>query len=129
MTTRAPTKRKAVRAFNLSAKLEACLRYLACPECGEGPLSKIGVEWDHIIEWWLSKDSSAGNCQPLCPVCHGIKTNGTKATTAGSSKQIAAKHRRLTGKNKPKRKRPIPSRGLEQNDKWVRMPDGTVELR
>jgi len=114
------------RAFTLSAKLEAALRHLHCPVCGEGPLSEIGVEWDHLIEWWLSKDSSAKNCQPLCPACHDIKTNGTKATTMGSSKHLAAKSKRLRGETgQNKRKVKIQSCPFQKTTK-KRMPDGRV---
>jgi hypothetical protein len=44
--------------------------------------------------------------------CHRRKTDGTKATTAGSDKHMAAKGRRLRGENKPKRKAKIQSRGF-----------------
>ena len=44
--------------------------------------------------------------------CHRRKTDGTKATTAGSDKHMAAKGRRIRGENKPKRKAKIQSRGF-----------------
>jgi hypothetical protein len=52
--------------------------------------------------------------------CHRRKTDGTKATTAGSDKHMAAKGRRLRGENKPKRKAKIQSRNTlskEERDK------------
>lgn len=98
------------RTFTLSAKLAALLRHARCAGCGSGPLSVVGVEWDHIHAHALGGDNSADNCQPLCPICHMIKTGGTKATTAGSDIQRAAKVKRLTGQTGQGRKAKIPSR-------------------
>lgn len=98
------------RAFPLSSRLAAALRYAVCAGCGMGPLSAIGVEWDHIHAHALGGDSSADNCQPLCPECHQRKTGGGKATSAGSDVQRIAKIKRLTGQTGQGRKAKIASR-------------------
>lgn len=48
----------------------------------------------------------------MLPKCHARKTNGSKATSAGSDKHAIAKVRRLRGENKPKPKRTWPSRDI-----------------
>lgn len=109
------------RTFSLSAMLAAALRYARCAICGAGPLSAIGVEWDHIDPWAMSRDSSADNCQPLCPACHAIKTNGTAATTAGSDKQRIAKVKRLRGETgQGRRKAKIASRPFPKDHRPIR---------
>lgn len=48
--------------------------------------------------------------------CHRRKTDGTKATSAGSDKHMAAKGRRLRGENKPKVKRKWPSGKIQSRN-------------
>lgn len=68
------------------------------------------VEREHINELALGGEDAPSNCAYSHKGCHAIATNGTKATTAGSSKHKIAKVKRILGltKNKPKKK--IPSR-------------------
>jgi len=87
------------RAFTLATKLEAALEYMVCAKCKKGPLSEIGVEWDHVSPWAISKDRSAKNCQPLCPECHAFKTNGAKHFNSGD-KSLIPKIRRLANPEK-----------------------------
>jgi len=85
----------------------------------------VVVEFDHAYALALGGADEADNIRPMSPEAHNIKTNGTKATSYGSDKHAIAKVRRLSGRNKAKRKRPIPSRGFDK--RWRRKMDGTVE--
>lgn len=62
------------------SKCEACNAAL---KIGEG-------EYDHIIPWALSEDSSIENCQVLCVPCH----RGVGAKTADDQRHIAKAKRR-----------------------------------
>ncbi len=73
------------------------------------------IEREHYIELSLGGEDEPRNCVYSHATCHNRITNGTKATTAGSSKHKIAKVNRITGKtkNKPKAKiksRPFPKR-------------------
>lgn len=68
------------------------------------PLRK--PEREHLHEYGLDGPDSPANCRYSCSDCHKVITNGTKATTAGSSKNRIAKatHKNRTDKfvvNKP----------------------------
>lgn len=52
--------------------------------------------------------------------CHRRKTDGTKATSAGSDKHMAAKGRRLRGENKAKPKRNWPSGKIQSRNSLSR---------
>lgn len=103
------------------------------------------AERDHIGRVSDTKDNSPENFQPLCPECHGVKTRGEGATTAGSDVGEAAKTKRMEKKRladealargeakaekmKPKKKippKPMPKvpEGMKYNWKT-----GTVEER
>lgn len=116
------------RTFNMSAKVAALLRYVDCPKCGEGPLSDIGVEWDHINPFALSGDSSSENCMPLCPKCHSLKTNGRKHLGEGDKYDISRTTRLANGGKTPSKrkirngkpnwaKRPLQSRRFQKRTK------------
>ncbi len=85
--------------------------------CGKPLLKNSDAVYDHIDQFVYTGSCNVEEYQPLCKGrggCNDIKTNGIggvkRATTAGSDANIRAKHRHLTGKNKLKRKRPIPQR-------------------
>jgi 5-methylcytosine-specific restriction enzyme A len=46
----------------------------ACEKC-TAPLAGGGINYDHVVPWELSRDSSLGNAQVLCKTCHGLKTH------------------------------------------------------
>lgn len=55
-----------------------------CEKCGAW--LKVGAgEYDHIIPYYLSQDSSLDNCQVLCVPCH----RGAGAKTADDQRVIA----------------------------------------
>ena len=56
------------------------------------------IEREHIHEIALGGPDVPKNCRYSCAPCHEIITNGTKATSAGSSKQRIAKVNRLRSK-------------------------------
>jgi 5-methylcytosine-specific restriction protein A len=45
-----------------------------CQECTRQVTGAGDIEFDHIIAWEISHDSSLGNCQVLCSDCHAAKT-------------------------------------------------------
>ncbi len=73
------------------------------------------IEREHIHEISLGGPDVPKNCRYSCGPCHDKVTNGTKATSAGSSKQRIAKVKRILADKPTKRPmkssgRPIPSR-------------------
>ncbi len=110
--------------------------FVCCHRCGKpffqplnpGP-QNIGMahllkpEREHLHEYNLGGADKPYNCRYSCSECHSKITNGTKATSAGSSKQRIAKVKRLRGetKGRPKRKWPkgqkIKSRGFQKRVK------------
>lgn len=73
------------------------------------------IEREHLHEIGFDGPDIPANCRYSCGPCHSTITNGTKATTAGSSKQRIAKVARILA-NKPSRRpmakggRKIPSK-------------------
>jgi hypothetical protein len=60
------------------------------------------AEREHIHEFELGGDDTPDNCAYSAKSCHSIVTNGTKATTAGSSKHRIAKVARIARGGKRK---------------------------
>lgn len=91
-----------------------CKREISATECRAGMMER-----EHLIEIALGGPDAPTNCVYSHKSCHAIVTNGTKATTAGSSKQRIAKVRRLRNP-KPSRhpmsksNRKIPSRPFQK---------------
>ena len=112
------------RKFSEKDVLETlrCSGYIIrCFRCGEeldtfDPAVKIQRE--HVTELALGGKDEPSNCAYSHKACHDRITNGTKATTAGSSKQRIAKVRRLRGENKPKMKRAWPAGRKLQSRPW-----------
>ncbi|HVZ60664.1 MAG TPA: HNH endonuclease signature motif containing protein [Terriglobales bacterium] len=67
-------------------------------------------EREHIVEIALGGDDAPSNCRYSCKGCHAKITNGSKATSAGSSKHRIAKTRRLAAGGK-KSRHPMKSSG------------------
>lgn len=82
---------------------------------------------EHMHALGLGGADTPDNWRLVHKECADRKTNGTKATSAGSDTQLMAKHRRLTGKNKPKPKRKVQSRGFDKT--LTKRLDGTVVRR
>lgn len=94
---------KKVRAEAFARANGKCEKCLAKLKTGEG-------EYDHIIAFWLTQDSTLENCQLLCVPCHrgeGAKTAGDQAMIS-KVKRIKAKHDGTFVKSGPK----LQSRGF-----------------
>lgn len=98
--------------FTLRVRSEAWLRAKGlCHGCG-GLLHPAKYEYDHIIPYFLTQDSSADNCQVLCLPCHrgeGGKT-ADDATIIAKVKRVEAKHNGTWPESKYKLK----SRGFQK---------------
>lgn len=94
-------KKTRIAAFaRCGGKCESCEAKL---KVGEG-------EYDHVIPYFLSRDSSLDNCQVLCVPCH----RGVGAKTA-DDQRIIAKVKRVKMKHEgtfPASKAKIKSRGF-----------------
>lgn len=109
--------------FTTLTKLKALARYVRCPglpekrhACGQ-PFGRLeDIQFDHAAAEVFTQDNSPENCRPLCADCHSLKTNGTRATSAGSDKHMAAKGKRLRGELKPKKKAKIANRGFPSRE-------------
>src|SRR5579864_3551037 len=79
------------------------LAFLRCGGLCEGCSMKLKVsegEYDHVIPYALSEDSSLENCQVLCVPCHrgvGAKTSNDVRIIA-KAKRNEAKHRGIKEK-------------------------------
>ncbi len=105
------------QAFEVGAPIE-------CALCHDPIFPSHKTIREHMHALGLDGPDTPDNWRLVHRPCADRKTNGTKATTAGSDKNLMAKHRRLTGKNKPRRKRKIQSRGFDKTK--TRRLDGTV---
>lgn len=97
---------------------------ISCYRCRQ-PFSvdpTSALEREHIVEIALGGADVPFNCAYSHKACHAEITNGTKATTAGSSKQRIAKVKRLANPKPSKRPmksggRKIPSRPFQKRRK------------
>ena len=89
------------RTFSPKTKRAAFTRANGhCESCGR-PFSPGAVEYDHIIAWELSQDSSLENCDALCPDCHLKKTAGYDIPVIAKCNRIADKRMGLRKSGKP----------------------------
>lgn len=105
------------KRFNEGAVIETLAYqgvYVTCFRChrpfyevvgASAPLRVRSPEREHLHEIALGGPDTPANCRYSCSGCHKIITNGTKATSAGSSKHRIAKTRRLRGELKPRLKK------------------------
>ena len=100
---------------------------IPCALCSHKILPGDKTIREHMHALGLGGFDVPDNWRLVHKPCARKKTIGTKATSAGSDTQLMAKHRRLTGKNKPKRKHEIQSRGFDKTK--TRRLDGTVVSR
>lgn len=80
------------RHFSRAIKRAAYTRSGGCCEnssCGIAlPAGWGGIEYDHVIPWTISHDSSLDNCRMVCARCHLDKT-------LSADRPIINKNRRL----------------------------------
>lgn len=99
---------------------------IICPRCGF--LISLDdadkVEREHFHELALGGKDEPVNCFYSHGPCHKIVTDGTKATTAGSSKHKIAKVKRLAqGGRKRRKSRKLQSRPFQKaKRKWPSRP-------
>lgn len=113
---RAPTRNEAV---TIVLRQEG-----RCQRCKE-KLRPGEIEYDHIHPVVFDGPNDLDNYRALCVACHDIVTNGTKATSYGSTKHAAAKTRRLAKGGKTRRGRKIENRGFDKSLR--RKMNGSVE--
>jgi len=100
-------------AITLGMKLEALFIWgrVICGRCGQVIETQADCQWDHVHQLALDGAHAASNLSAKHISCHAEKT--------AEDAYARAKVRRLTGANRPKRKktwpsRPIKSRGFEK---------------
>lgn len=80
-----------------------------------------GVEFDHVILWANSRDSSSDNCLAVCPRCHRFKT--TKHDTPKAAKTVRQRDKHngirseravIPGSRKSRWKRTLDGRTVER---------------
>lgn len=86
------------RALTTLDKLKIIVRQAVCPKCGEKLGAVTGLEFHHVHELALGGEDALENLTALHAECHAVVTNGTGATSAGSSKHKIAKVRRLSAR-------------------------------
>ena len=60
-----------------------------------------GVEFDHIILWANSRDSSLDNCLAVCPRCHRFKTSNHDTPKAAKTVRQRDKNSGIKADRKP----------------------------
>jgi hypothetical protein len=91
---------------------------IPCGKCKRPITDPKNIEREHLNELAISRDDSVENQQLWHKKpCSHEKTNGTPATSLGSSKHIIAKIKRMTGQTKTGPKRKIPSRPFPKRAK------------
>lgn len=95
---------------------------------GDGNLYWVdGCQREHVTELAIGGADAPHNCAYSHDGCHSKITNGTKATTAGSSKHIIAKVKRLRGETGNGPKRRIPSKPFTKSKR--KLPNGKIQSR
>lgn len=86
------------KAITLATKV-AVLQSQAVCGCGCGaPLKGEAIQYDHCLAHALEGSDGPENIRAVLADCHDRITNGTRATTAGSTKQVVAKVKRIRKK-------------------------------
>ena len=91
-----------------------------CEGCG-AKLKTGSGEYDHVIPFEISRDSSVSNAALLCTPCHRGKTAKSDAPTIAKVKRIHAKHHGIWPASRAK----IQSRGFPKRvDFWPPLSSG-----
>src|SRR5215831_3097887 len=85
------------RAFSKEIERAAFFRCRGLCQCCGVKLASGGINYDHIVPWALSCDSSLGNCQVLCNSCHRDKTASRDAPAIAKAKRQADYHVGIAG--------------------------------
>jgi len=119
------------RRFKEWEVVETLLRQgavIKCPRTGQIMRPGDEIEREHFHEIGLGGKDEIENCFYSLKAAHNIVTNGTKATTAGSSKHKIAKVKRLAQGGRKRRGRRIPSRPFAQVKRPFRKKGATMSL-
>jgi 5-methylcytosine-specific restriction enzyme A len=104
----ARTYRQGRRTFSNEVKRLAWKRCdKQCEECTRRITGAGDIEFDHIIAWEISRDSSLGNCQVLCTDCHGEKTAAVDVPMIAAADRKADFHLGIRGPGRGKS--PLPA--------------------
>lgn len=99
-----------------------------CALCGKRILAGDETVMEHLHALALGGADDESNMRLVHKACADRKTNGTKATTAGSDAHLIAKGKRLRGETgQNRRKAPIRSRGFDKT--VTRKMDGTITVK
>lgn len=80
------------------------------------------IEREHLTEYAIGGSDEPCNAAYSHTACHAIVTNGTPATTAGSSKQRIAKAKRIPGKMRVSKPPPGTREPKTIKRKWPSRP-------
>ncbi len=126
MTRRRFSERDVIETLAWQGILVPCFRCGApffTPSLDDGMFNLTDkIEREHLHEVALGGPDTPKNCRYSCSACHNKITNGTKATSAGSSKQRIAKVKRLRRETCTGPKKKIPSRPLKGGGKMQSRP-------
>lgn len=67
-----------------------------CEKC-TAPVAAAGFQYDHIIPWEISRDSSLENCQVLCLADHRTKTSERDLPDIVHTRHVSDFHHGVTG--------------------------------
>jgi hypothetical protein len=81
-------------------KRQRCNRQ--CQSCTRHVTGAGDIEFDHIIPWEISHDSSLGNCQVLCIDCHVEKTAAEDVPAMAEADRLADSHLGIRGRGRGK---------------------------
>jgi hypothetical protein len=97
------TYRAGRRTFSAEVKRLAWKRCnRQCQECTRHVTGAGDIEFDHIIPWEISHDSSLGNCQVLCTDCHAEKTAAEDVPAIAAADRKADFHIGIRGPGRGK---------------------------
>lgn len=104
----ARTYRPGRRTFSNEVKRLAWKRCnRQCESCTRQVTGAGDIEFDHIVPWEISRDSSLGNCQVLCTDCHAAKTAARDVPAMAAADRKADYHIGIRGPGRGKS--PLPA--------------------
>ena len=111
MPRKRATERQVIEVLIVQGAVVPCYRCRVAFQTGDV------IEREHLHELALGGSDTPDNWRYSHKTCHDEVTNGTKATTAGSSKHKIAKANRLAKGPKKRKGRKIPSRPFPKRSK------------